>query len=361
MQVIALLALCAWGARAEDLASGVRYFNDQRYHVIEADLDSPQVQVRVSAPRGRDGDRVTVSQHAQREGAVVGLNANYFGGPYNVPCGAARGHGAQYENAYGEAVNCETSLGWAGPHGEVFNSAGHETDASFNSAYTEIVTGGGYLLSGGRPRDWNHGKLGAGRDCTAAGLSADRRRFVAVVTQPGTCSGQELQAELLRHGAADAILLDGGGSSKLWIGGRGYVNGEPQDRKPPVTILIFAAGSGSGGGANGACPSGNGLYCGGDGVTGDSGTLFRCASGTLTVVSHCANGCESMPAGVPDRCRGSGPSGRCPSGNGLYCGGDQVGGTAGVLYRCAAGALTEVQRCANNCHFSPPGQPDYCR
>ena len=110
------------------------------------------------------------------------------------------------------------------------------------------------------------------------------------------------------------------------------------------------------------CPSGEGLYCGGNGIAGDANVLYRCAAGALTVANRCADGCEQMPAGVSDRCKGSSSSGgSCPYGNGLYCGGNGIAGDADVLYRCAGGALSEVKRCSNGCQRNPPRTADACQ
>jgi len=51
------------------------------------------------------------------------------------------------------------------------------------------------------------------------------------------------------------------------------------------------------------CPSGDGLYCGGDGVLGISSSLYGCAAGALTLIQACPNGCKWMPAGVDDACQ----------------------------------------------------------
>jgi hypothetical protein len=51
----------------------------------------------------------------------------------------------------------------------------------------------------------------------------------------------------------------------------------------------------------GSCPN-DALYCGGDYVSGDPNTLYRCTSHRMTVEQTCANGCEWMPNGVDDRC-----------------------------------------------------------
>jgi hypothetical protein len=46
-----------------------------------------------------------------------------------------------------------------------------------------------------------------------------------------------------------------------------------------------------------------GSYCGGDKISGDPGTLFRCTGvGAPTVIRHCASGCL-VRAGQDDACR----------------------------------------------------------
>lgn len=52
----------------------------------------------------------------------------------------------------------------------------------------------------------------------------------------------------------------------------------------------------------GSCRWGDGLYCGGDGIAGDRGTLYRCRGGALSVVETCARGCTHAPPGVDDAC-----------------------------------------------------------
>jgi len=51
-----------------------------------------------------------------------------------------------------------------------------------------------------------------------------------------------------------------------------------------------------------SCAFGNGLYCGGNGVNGDSDKLYRCTNGVVTLEAVCAAGCETRPNGYDDRC-----------------------------------------------------------
>jgi hypothetical protein len=109
--------------------------------------------------------------------------------------------------------------------------------------------------------------------------------------------------------------------------------------------------------AAGLCPSGDGLYCGSNGVPGDRNTLYRCSGGSLSVVQTCANGCQRMPAGINDQCAAAGS---CPYGNGLYCGGNRVSGDPNTLYYCSGGSLSVSQTCASGCQVMPPGVNDHC-
>src|SRR5207237_3546060 len=81
---------------------------------------------------------------------------------------------------------------------------------------------------------------------TAIGMSADRTKLIFVVTDSTACTGAGLQQVLIAHGAADAVHLDGGGSSKMWLRGAGYVNDEIEDRAPPIVVTARP---------NGDCPA----------------------------------------------------------------------------------------------------------
>jgi hypothetical protein len=103
------------------------------------------------------------------------------------------------------------------------------------------------------------------------------------------------------------------------------------------------------------CSLGNGLYCGGNGVPGDARNLYQCTNGAITLASACV-ACERMPSGTADRCKAT----KCPYGDGVYCGGNTVGGNTSTLYRCTAGKLTVVSSCAKGCFRAPVGTADRC-
>lgn len=116
-----------------------------------------------------------------------------------------------------------------------------------------------------------------------------------------------------------------------------------------------SSSSSSGGNPPPQCPGGDGLFCGGDTVSGDPNTLFCCYLGSKTVVQACQGGCQVMQNRVNDRCAVQ----SCPNGPGYYCGGDGVPGCSHTLYYCSGGTLTSPQVCPNGCQVVP-GQNDHC-
>lgn len=60
-----------------------------------------------------------------------------------------------------------------------------------------------------------------------------------MVTNSRACAGKGLQDVLLANGASDAIHLDGGGSSKMWVRRMGYVN----DVKCPKRCVVMPPGT----------------------------------------------------------------------------------------------------------------------
>ncbi len=133
---------------------------------------------------------------------------------------------------------------------------------------------------------------------------------------------------------------------------------------PVLLVCIGALACGSGG-PDGGCNSGNeNNLCGGDSIPGDSNTLFDHSCNVLRV---CATGCQwgtwtfdssGNKLGVADSCA------PCPRGTGLYCAGDGMVGDAGTLFQCTEDLLganvTVAQVCASGCQIFPDGRADAC-
>ncbi len=76
----------------------------------------------------------------------------------------------------------------------------------------------------------------------------------------------------------------------------------------------------------------DGSDCGGDGIMGDTNTLFVCSGGNVASMTACDNGCKYNPPGTPDECNPP-PSG----GTGGTGGAGGTGGTGGSAGNGAGG------------------------
>jgi len=112
-------------------------------------------------------------------------------------------------------------------------------------------------------------------------------------------------------------------------------------------------------GGGSSCPNG-GYYCGNNGVSGSSNTLYYCSGkgGSQSTIG-CGFTCAAYPEGYDDTCVG----GTCQGVglNGYYCGNDNIGGDANTLYLCQNGAPNGARHCMNGCAVQSAGYDDYCR
>lgn len=226
----------------------------QRAHFVILDLSNDSLTLRVTREdaRGR-----TTSQLARDTGAQIAVNGDLFAPADYVPDGLAMGD----------------DLPWASAHDDDreavfrFGKLVSGTDALLIPP--EQVTAAGDLPAfatgalGGRPLLVRAGQIPSSFDCgdpdtqacaraprTAIGLSADRRTLVIAVVdgwQAGALgmTAAELAPMMLARGARDAVLLDGGGSSTLYIANEG-VNGlvnRPSDgvERPVANQLLITS------------------------------------------------------------------------------------------------------------------------
>lgn len=110
-----------------------------------------------------------------------------------------------------------------------------------------------------------------------------------------------------------------------------------------------------------AANAGNGLYCGRTLGRGDADTLYNCQNGTTANREACPGGCVEMPAGTPDACGAVDDPCQPAAQNGLYCGSSLGTGEADTLYTCQNNRVAASTPCANGCQQNPPGVPDACR
>lgn len=105
-----------------------------------------------------------------------------------------------------------------------------------------------------------------------------------------------------------------------------------------------------------------GHYCGNNFGDADSRALYRCESGAVGERIVCEHGCQAMPSGVPDKCSDGAPDpcAKANAGDGRYCG-QSLGASSATLYQCKAKATFAAIPCANGCESMPRGVPDRCR
>jgi hypothetical protein len=233
-----VLFFSSGSASADELMPGLTYEVTSGYHVVVADVAN--FELRANHPKAAAGaDFATVEEHALEEGAVVAINANYFDQSKGGTCGTARGFDLDFTRTYKESP-CSTTLGWSVGAASIFEGYGHEEDPAFHPEFTEMVSGGGTLLKTGAAPDWYEVSMPTGRAMTALGVTADRKQFVFLVTDKGTSSVSKMTDTFSSHGVTDAVFLDGGGSTRLWIEGQSYVNlAEGADRNVPVVVMAI--------------------------------------------------------------------------------------------------------------------------
>lgn len=249
--VLVLFGAAVPTAQAHDVWSdpfpGVRRLqrdsNNQNINVLVIDLCAAGVGVRATATgeRGR-----TVPSFGQAVGAQAAINGDFFGGGYSTD-GLSMSGGAAWP---GEADHTYVAPLIFGPRRVELPHHGNVT--SIEPWMQEIVSGHPTLLDDGNVVGNPGDSLCTNRHPrTAAGLSADGRTlFLAVIdgratTRIGmTCN--ETAALFTELGAHDAVNLDGGGSSTMWLAGSGVAN-RPSDGSPRTVgnhLAIYASGSG---------------------------------------------------------------------------------------------------------------------
>jgi exopolysaccharide biosynthesis protein len=223
---------------AETVADG-----PQRIFVARVDLRDPRVDVRVSGPAEKRKDDppgtevrlTTVPDWAERVGATLAINANFFAKLQGAPerwsagqpvalIGPSVSEGRLVSHASRSGLGHPALLLTRKRQGRI--KCALEKDLA---GQDDVVAGasdpesrGCLLVENGINRgEQAPERLRARHPRTAAGLSGDRRELILVVVdgrQAGWSIGMtlaELGALMIRLGARDAINLDGGGSASF--------------------------------------------------------------------------------------------------------------------------------------------------
>ncbi len=191
----------------------------QRINVVYAHLSATRPP-RVS-PAGRG--RSTVGTWADEIGADAAVNGNWYA-PWDGPAVA----GGQ---VYGGTDHGYTSLFGFTESGDVVVEHHREINDGVDPRIVEGLSGHPTLVHRGqRTTDFGTDPTFLNRHPrTAIGLDASGDVLILVTvdgrsTRARGMTGDETAQLLERLGAHDAVMLDGGGSSTMWIAGRGVVN-----------------------------------------------------------------------------------------------------------------------------------------
>ncbi len=238
----------------------------QRYHLALVDLTNPHVKVRAALNNDQwGGAKEVVSKMAQRHGAVVAVNGDYWGwGAYDVSQGTTavegtchRAHPERSAIAFSKDLkqiaigrfgtwpipdqapdDCpgwfENAIG-AGPQ-FIFGGV-DKWQTTTNASDPAMIDINGDTWFGKEALGW-----GAGRNPnTAVGITQDGKTLILV-----TCDGRgaggadgcrmssEMVAILREHGAHDALKLDSGGSTTFYYDGA--VRNQPSDGKQRAVV-----------------------------------------------------------------------------------------------------------------------------
>jgi hypothetical protein len=216
------------------------------YHLVRVDLAAARPRFVATEesfldPRTPGAPRVwrTTSDFARHVGADLAVNANYFDirhGRFST-CGLAMAAGRVWRSSYADRrLDCDWSMGFGARGGVALFDAREKVfgPAPF-SWVTEAVTGSPRILGDGEVLSYSHPRHALQRNPrTILAVDRDRRTlFVMMVNgregrnQGMTCP--EAARALRDHGAWDAVNLDGGGSSALYLRAEGGLVSHPAD------------------------------------------------------------------------------------------------------------------------------------
>ncbi len=214
-----------------------------RIHAIVADLCTPGVGVRATKP-GEKGQ--TPSAFGQAVNAEVAVNGDFFNLSTFVTTGLAVGDGVRWTDTDDTTEEGAVAFGLARA---IFSRPGEVLDGP-PEGVSELVSGRPLIVRDGAVVDVTC----ASHYCdlnprTGVGFSRDRRTlFVAVVDGRSSVSEgvtvEGLGAILHSLGAHDALNLDGGGSSAMWIKSDGVVNAPSDGSQRVVANHLALHGNG---------------------------------------------------------------------------------------------------------------------
>ncbi len=239
LTLVAAVCAGAQSAAAEDVwtapypgVSHLHRFEDRiDLHVLLIDLKYADVSVVATRP---DDRRRTVRNFARNYAADIAFNANYYHVDSRA-CGLAAGDGRVWRDSY--RSGCVMSFGFGADNEAVaFNSSDWFRGPLPRAWMRHVVSGKPWLVRHGLGRYQHRWPrfLRYRHPRTALGLTQDRGTLIVLVADgrradAAGLNGVELTNLMLEFGAHDAVNLDGGGSSELFVRSEGGVQNKPSD------------------------------------------------------------------------------------------------------------------------------------
>lgn len=217
-----------------------------RIHALVVDLCSPGVSVRATASSER---KRTASSFGNLVGAEAVINGDFFNYSNYATTGLSVGNGERWSDTADSTWSGFLAFG-ASRAG--FSDAS-ELVSTPESWMSEVVSGHAQIVKDGTPVTTYDcsGHFCQREPRSAAGMSANRRTlYLMVVDGRTTVSIGVTLAQLaaLMHdvGAHDALNLDGGGSTTMWLASEGVVNAPSGGTQRVVAnhLAVQAGGAG---------------------------------------------------------------------------------------------------------------------
>lgn len=225
-------------------------------HAVVVDLRAEGVRV-VATPQASRW--ATVSDFAREQRAAVAINGGFWG-VWQRPTGITAGGGSLWSGS-----EPDPEFGHFGIRSDgraVVHGPGEGEDARSLARLTDSVSGRPLLVVGGELATDSLDVFASANQRqprTAAGVSRDGRTVFLVVADGRQSHSRgltlyQLARVMIELGAHRAINLDGGGSSALFVKGRGVINRPSDGTERPVANHLAIVRSESGG--VDACPYG---------------------------------------------------------------------------------------------------------
>jgi hypothetical protein len=204
----------------------------QDYHVVLASLGTTAHRFALSKQADRNHP---VSWYGTNYGALVAVNASFFSFTDREPLGPVQSSGTFWTNA---TAGSSTSIGFGGGRAAIFDNLGKVTGPwpSTASFATNGVSGHPWLIRDGKQTGpWSAPASINNRDArTGVGINAAGNTLI-IITVDGKrpnaqgMTGADLALVFSEFFAAQALNLDGTGSTALWIGSEGGLQNKPSE------------------------------------------------------------------------------------------------------------------------------------